>query len=487
MRNLLMAAIGLAGAALLAAVFLLGSPARPGAPAAPAATAAKPPKASGPNVVFILVDTLRTDRFLGQRNGQPIMPKLNALAAQGRQFTEAISPSSHTRTTMASLITGQYVDTHGVYYGAVSAANGGKTAQVVPEGWTTMAETLRDAGYATWAFVTNGNAHASAGYAQGFQPEDYVYESAAIAERVTASALSQVEKLSSPFYLYLHYIDPHAPYFPPDRYKETFGPLPEVSDTDRATLAEDRQIPYLLVHDDLLFGKQAAESFPPLSEAGKETMRIWYDAECRYIDDEVSRLIESIRARHPDTIFIFTSDHGEEFWEHGGMGHGFSLYQEQVHVPLFLLGPGIAPETRDIPTGNIGIYRTLVARLGLTTPAQPKGDNLLGDTFEQRAYTRTKGPSTDLAVDLLAIIDGQAKGIHDGVAQSTAVYDLANDPAEAAPSLDPALAAPLNALLDVHRAANAEARPARIQPSVAPVDPELREHQIQMGYGKPGE
>jgi arylsulfatase A-like enzyme len=482
----LMALAGLLGAALIVASLKLPRPVpvQAALPAVTAEAAPEAPKAKGPNVVFILVDTLRSDRFAGARNGIPLMPKLNALAQQGRNFTNAISPSSHTRTTMASLITGQYVDTHGVYYGAVSASNGGQTAQVVPEGWVTLAESLGAAGYVAWAFVTNGNAHASAGYAQGYREGDYVYENAAIAERVTSAALEKIRGLDAPFYLYLHYIDPHAPYFPPDRYRDIFGPSPEVSDTDKVNLAEDRQIPYLLVHDDLLFGKKAADSFTPLSDAGKETMRIWYDAECRYIDDEVSRLIESLRASHPDTIFVFTSDHGEEFWEHGGMGHGFTLYQEQVHVPLFLIGPGIAPETVDAAAGNIGIYRTLVERIGVTTTATPKGDNLLGSAFDSLAYSRTKGPSTELAVDLQAVLYGNSKGIHDATAARTDVFDLSTDPGEHAAVGDPARVAEFDQLLEAHRAATAKARPARIQPATAPLNPEIREHQKQMGYGK---
>jgi arylsulfatase A-like enzyme len=485
MRNLFMFAAAVAGVLLMLAAFKFAAPA-PRAPE-PLSTAATPKPAArpgAPNVVFILVDTLRTDRFLGERNGTPVMPKLNTLAAQGRSFTQAISPSSHTRTTIASLFTGQYVDTHGVYYGATTSSSGVETAQGVAEGWTTLAESLGSAGYENWAFVTNGNAHATAGYAQGFAPDAYVYESAAIAERVTAAALDRARTLREPFHLYLHYIDPHAPYFPPARYRETFGPLPELSDSDRATLAEDRQIPYLLVHDDLLFGKKAAESMTPLSDAGKEAMRMLYDAECRYIDDEVSRLIESLRRDFPNTYFVFTSDHGEEFWEHGGMGHGFTLYQEQIRVPLFLLGPNIAPETLDVPAGNIGIYRTLMELLKISSPATLQGENLLSATFESRAYTRTKGPSTDLAVDLEAVLEGGGKGIRDAAAARVEGYDLRADPAEQSPQSDPALTAGLGALLDAHREANAQARPARIQPSNAPIDRELREHQIQMGYGK---
>jgi hypothetical protein len=122
--------------------------------------------------------------------------------------------------------------------------------------------------------------------------------------------------------------------------------------------------------------------------------------------------------------------------------------------------------------------------LKISSPATLQGENLLSATFESRAYTRTKGPSTDLAVDLEAVLEGGGKGIRDAAAARVEGYDLRADPAEQSPQSDPALTAGLGALLDAHREANAQARPARIQPSNAPIDRELREHQIQMGYGK---
>jgi arylsulfatase A-like enzyme len=299
---------------------------------------------------------------------------------------------------------------------------------------------------------------------------------------VTDAALEKVAVFNQPFYLYLHYLDPHGPYYPPDAYRAIFGPLPEWTYADRAALDPKRQMPYLLTHINQMFGKAAAQAFEPMTEAGKETMRIWYDAECRYTDDEVSRLVESIRASHPDTLFVFTSDHGEEFWEHQGMGHGTTLYQEQVRVPLFIVGPNVAPAVIDQPVDTLSIFNTLASYLGQSAPIPPRGENLLGPAPSGTAYTRTKGPTSDIPIDLEAALQGQRKGIRNKLTQTTTAYDLATDPAEQQPLPDPAATDQMNTLLNTHADENKSVRPNRIQSEQVELTPEKRQQLLDLGY-----
>lgn len=473
MRNLVFIALALAGAALIAFAVFMPQP-------KPAQVAETPKPPSGPNVVFIIVDTLRADRLHGERNGMPIMPKLSALAKQGRDFSMAISPASHTRSAVASLLTGQYVDTHGVYFGARRDNAGALTAQHLSLEWVTLDELLRDSGRSTFGFVTNGNIQAGSGYAQGFAPDDYVYDAEADASKVTDALLTRMKAMKPPFYLYGLYIEPHAPYFPPATYREMFGPPPELSDSDRETLEPTRQIAYLVMQVKKLLGAKMAERFAPLSEAGMETMRIWYDGECRFIDDEVSRLIEGVRAVHPDTVFVVTSDHGEEFWEHDGMGHGTTLYQEQIHVPLFIVGPGITPEAVHAPVNTLSIYKTVAELLQLSPPIAPRGDNLLGSKFEGMEFSRTRGPTSDLEVDIDAVLQGLSKGIRS--AGSLYAYDLGSDPVEKQPLDDEVLLDRLGNSITQHEQMNEEMKPGRIVPEQAPVSDEQRRRLIELGY-----
>jgi arylsulfatase A-like enzyme len=207
-----------------------------------------------------------------------------------------------------------------------------------------------------------------------------------------------------------------------------------------------------VLHVQQMLGQRLAERFEPLTEAGRETMRLWYDGECRYIDDEVARLIDGIRTRHPNTIIAVTSDHGEEFWEHEGMGHGTTLYQEQLRVPLFILGPKVAPEVIDAPVSTVGIYKTVVGRLGLEDPGL-QGEDLLGGAFDGLAFARTRGPSSDQQVDLDAAQQGALKALRD--AGRLYEYDLDADPGERAPR--PGSAESLRRL-DEHREQNAARR-----------------------------
>jgi arylsulfatase A-like enzyme len=384
-----------------------------------------------PNVVVVVVDALRGDMLSAKRNGISVMPNLAALSCEGRMFTAANSPCSWTRPSMASLFTGQHVDIHKVYYG--SAPNGTETsyASVLSCEWTTLAEALRDAGFTNFGFVTNPNVAPGSGIDQGFTPENYGYELNIPAEQVTAKALERTATLPQPFFMYLHYMEPHVPYDPPPEYLEIFGDIPPLSNSDCTALLPDNQINYLLDQVHRSFEPHFVPKFEQLSKNGELAMRLRYEGECRYADEQILHLVHTIRTKFPNTIFIITSDHGEQFWEHGGMGHGMNLYDECIHVPLIFYGLGIAPAIIHEPVSTLGLFKTLANLLGLHLEFSPLGlDLLCSIPMRHPVFSRTRGPEPGLPIDLQSVRLGAYKLIVNRLDGTQALYDIREDPRE---------------------------------------------------------
>ncbi len=235
-----------------------------------------------PNVVLVIVDTLRGDMLFGQGNGVPVMPKLAVLAHDSRTFTAAACPCSWTRPSMVSLFTGQHVDGHRVYFGCGPDGVVASNTDFFPDGWHTLAEALANAGYTNYAFVTNPNVAPGLGMEQGFPPENYLYEVNAPAARVTGAAIERAVSLPEPFFMYLHYMDPHVPYNPPPEHSEVFGKLPPLTDTDCNALLPDIQIHYLIDSFQCSLDPARVPQFEPLSDGGKNAMRMHYWGDCQY-------------------------------------------------------------------------------------------------------------------------------------------------------------------------------------------------------------
>ncbi|MBI1319887.1 MAG: sulfatase-like hydrolase/transferase [Candidatus Hydrogenedens sp.] len=457
------------GLAMLASSFMLGAPTDP------------PP--AGPNVVLIVVDTLRADRILAERNGVPVMPNLAEFAKKGRLYINAVSAASWTRPAVTSLITGQYMGTHGVVYGVSEDADGKVFADNINPRWPVLAETLAAAGYQTGAVTTNGHLQPNTSFDQGYEPARYLYEEDAPADRVGVHAQQLLRSARAPFFHYLHYMDPHAPYRAPKEYSELFGPEPTISDSDREVLDPENHIRYISDQSLIRLGRRRESIFQPLSEAGREVLRQRYDAECRFADEHIAATIANIRKFYPKTLFIITADHGEEFWEHGGTGHGLTLFQEQIHVPLIIVGPRVLPRMVTTVVESVGIYKTLLAYLGLNEPLPLQGSDLLAEApGNGAAYSMTRGPSLDYPVDLDAALEASGKAIRDNGRGITEIYNLETDPAEQHPlAEDPAR---WNQVLDAHAAESERIRPPRIQPIQKAVDAKFVEQMRKLGYKK---
>jgi arylsulfatase A-like enzyme len=380
---------------------------------------------------------------------------------------------------MASLFTSLNVETHQVYFATDPDAPDTSKSDVLPDKLPTLATWLKGAGYGTRAVQTNGNLAKEFGFANGY--DDYVYEHDAPATRVTDLALDSLNRAAAgPLLLYAHYIDPHAPYVAPAKYVEMLGGLPPTLDVKERAVIDDF-MPYFMDYSNFVLHK-SARKFPELSDNGKEAVRLQYDAEARYLDDEIKRLVETIQRDRPNTIFIFLADHGESFWEHGFIGHGLTMYEEEIHIPLIVCGPGFDSRVIEKPVGTVGLLPTLAKRLSLDAmPAWQGRDWLSAETAP--VYSYTLSPWKRCGREIEAVIEESPKLIRNCLTNEREFYCVSDDPGEHSNQLaiQTDAAQKLTVLLDEHRKANVAARTQTGSDKITLDDERLEELRSQ-GY-----
>ncbi|MBL8840144.1 MAG: sulfatase [Planctomycetes bacterium] len=322
-------------------------------PAAPTAVA----DASAPpwNVVVISLDTLRADALGCYGNATAQTPVLDALAARGARFERAFSPSSYTLPTHASLFSGQHPYVHGLL---------DLDDRLDPLRTPMLAERLRAAGYATAAFTGGGFVAPAFGFGAGFDlygvddpmgrtqlRRDRPVPPPSVRRADTPPLAPALDWLAahagSPFCLFLHTFFVHN-YTPAREYLAPFD------DPDAVVLGDDP----LALRAALLAGDARAAA----------RLRALYAATVAQVDREfVGRVVAQLEALQllERTLVCVVADHGEEFGEHGGVGHGHALHVESTHVPWIVAGPGIAPARHADPVELADVAATLAARLGL--------------------------------------------------------------------------------------------------------------------------
>jgi arylsulfatase A-like enzyme len=294
---------------------------------------------SRPNVVLILIDTMRADHLPFHGYERPTAPFLTRLASEGVVFDRAWSTSSWTAPATASLFTSLYPEQHGVTR-RVDSATG--RVNRVPESAETIAEAFRAAGYHTLGVSDNGLVSPELGFDQGFD----VFESAvgATAERVNKWIRDQRPDLASgrPYFLYVHYMEPHEPYLPHEPWFRDFS-----GDGWRKTP-----------------GRALAAA---------------YDSEIRALDEGLARLYRTM-GWDDGTIVVVTADHGEEFGDHGGGGHAHSLFSELLRVPLVFHAPHgrFTPRHVSEPVSLLDVLPTLRALIGRPAGPRDEGVSLAG-------------------------------------------------------------------------------------------------------------
>ncbi len=366
----------------------------------------------GPNLLLVVVDTLRADHMSLYGYDRQTTPNLDRFAADSLVFTNAISQSSWTMPATASLLTGLYPTEHRVIEG-----------QSLDLEFATIAERLQDIGFTTFGLSANPVVGKGEGFHQGFERFLHMpWLRAAPVNEIFQAFLEEHQDLR--WFAYLHYIDPHDPYQAPDSAKRMF--------TQHYSSPYSQSPRFKKLVDAVNFGRGSME----FSDADFEYLRAAYDEEILYWDDQLGQLLEHMRQLDllDNTVVIITSDHGEEFFDHGKMKHGPHLYDESVRVPLVFWAPGqISPGRLGQPVETRSLGQAALRLLdseGFTDKAEellaPRGRKLPAFSHTSHALLPDRRGRKAMA----SVQDDEWKFIAYVEDEIFELYDLLQDPGE---------------------------------------------------------
>ncbi len=372
-------------------------PSQASAPATPVtATATSEPPAGPPNIVLIVIDSLRADHVSAYGYGRATTTNLDTLiAADGMRFEHAISSASWTCPANAAIMSGIIPSRLESSWATVGDA--------LPRRIDTLAEYLQDGGYYTAGFITNTCISRNHGFAQGFdvynqdflRREDVDAYNQVDAAEINALVLSWLtdewqgtRKANKPLFLFVYYMDPHVVYAPPAPYDTLYDPT-----YDGPFTSEGFDV-----------GQDVVAGLVSPSERDIEHIQALYDGEITYWDSQFAWFItglENLGLRH-NTLFIVTADHGELFGEHNKWVHGTALYEELIRVPLLMWYPGVIPSgTSETPVQTFDLMPTILDLADLPSPQDVDAVSLSplfrGETLPARTiYSEVDAaPSTD--------------------------------------------------------------------------------------------
>ncbi len=422
-------------------------------------------RAKRPNIILMVVDTLRAD-YLGAYGFQgPISPNLDRLAAESVVFERCFSQSPWTKPSVASLFTSLYPQVHGVvdfdsnYPDRASEALRTRTG-VLPDNAQTLAETLLEAGYQTAAFVSNIWLVDKLGYGQGFE---LYHDQPARARMTRADVLTDATRVwlklrsqQEPFFLYLHFMDVHAPYVATPR-----------KNYDRLIGGVKVEVDQKLTEHGVPFKRRPnIETRPPwATDEMRRSVAYWrarYASGVHNFDRRLGPFLEFLhdQGHLENTLLVVTSDHGEQLFEHGGWSHGETLYDHQLHTPLFVRlpgGQGAGRRVSDI-VQLIDLMPTLLSVARVPAPPGLQGRDVSGLLDGQQIETAgvTYATATNRAPGMHSVRTGEHKYIVDLESGYAFLSDLVSRPDERhnIAGDQPALAAELHDRLEKHLASS---------------------------------
>jgi arylsulfatase A-like enzyme len=363
-----------------------------------------------PDLVLISLDTLRADHLGVYGYARDTSPHLDAWAAGGAVFERAFAPSGWTLPSHATMVTGLPPRAHGALHAA--SRIGGDVV--------TLAEALREAGYVTRGVVSAPFVGERFGFAQGFDRYEE-FRPTEVAEHHAAAL--QVLGLTSerPVFFFLHYMVTHSPYSPPDAF-DLFtegAAFPELS-----RKLNDRK-------------KELQAGTRDVSDAEARYLAARYDGEIRFLDSMLGELFRAIEERDASrTVVLLTSDHGEEFLDHGSLVHNDSLFDELIRVPFILRGPQVPAGTRVMTLcGLIDVMPTLLDLAGVEASEAHRGRSVLEWNAAARTEPRvlellTGEPFVGRHLTHAGVRAADAKLVVDLRSGDRAFYDVARDPGE---------------------------------------------------------
>ena len=390
----------------------------------------------GPNVLLISIDTLRPDHLGCYGYGRETSPAIDRLAREGVLFENHISSTSWTLPAHAALFTGLADSVHG----CVDA-----TGTALAPGFTTLAERFQGGGWTTAGFFAGPYLHPAFGLAQGFEHyedcssvadldagevDEWAMDAGVMRAshtgitnpRVLAAVREWMEGRDAerPFFAFVHFWDVHFDFTPPAPYDTMFDPGYTGSITGEG----------------FFFDPRIDASLP---ERDLQHLRALYDGEIRWTDAHVDELLGDLErlGLAEETVVVLTSDHGTEFFEHGGKAHRTTLYDELIRIPLIVRWPGELPGGRRVAeqTRAIDVAPTLLELAGLPPLAHGMGASLVGLArgepldFDNSAVSEL----SSVGRDLRSVRTREGKVLADQVGGTSVWFDLERDPLERVP------------------------------------------------------
>ncbi len=386
------------------------------------------------HILLITIDTLRGDAILRKGDGAPVTPHIDELAKEGMVFDQAFAPAPWTWPSVTSMMTGlsPTVLKLGHHVGHLSK---------VPDELTTLAEYLRGAGYYTAAIGRNAFLLPESNISQGFLEYHFFPKSSSesfgkkILKRVFPErfqsdvSTKEVTHLTTrwlrsnrerDFFLWVHYFDPHGPYSPPAKFLPKKEPVANIG-VDFDDFTEIRG-GYLV---------------PTLAE--REWIAELYWAEVRWVDEAVGKVIQTLKelGLYDESLIILSSDHGEELWEHDLIGHGHSLYNEMLRVPLIVKLPSSSakePTRVDRPVTNLSLVPTLLDICQIDFDAGSLSAPSLVSLWQGNSDPTERQPivATGLRYyeNQISVQSDETKYIRSLLTDREELYDLTQDPGE---------------------------------------------------------
>ena len=471
-------------------------------PAAPAAA----PSVTGaestlpelrPNLIIYLIDTLRADHLGCYGYARPTSPHIDRFAAESIRFENGRAQSSWTKPAVATVLTGLYPVAHGAEL----------RSQRIHESVDTLAERLQAVGYETALFTTNANIVARFGFDQGWDSFQYLahrrgrkHEHLDAAEMNTEIfawlAARERRRPTKPLFLFVHTLDPHDPYRPREEFRDLLAPGVDVETECCLRTPQLAALPEVAARNH-----------------ARAAMAL-YDAEIAQNDAAFGDFLDELERRGlaRTSAVLLTADHGEEFFDHGGWKHGFTLYEEMLRIPFVLRLPASAAaaargRTVATPVDQVDIAPTLLALAGAATAADLPGRDVQQLVGPERTRTGASWPSfawlqrpgaestSTVAGGLKLLLFAGDRGTPGWTARlqedrpallqgaARELYDLARDPGEHANLLDLERRRPLRELWLEGKLASALARHGGgAAAEEAEIDPDLERSLRALGY-----
>jgi arylsulfatase A-like enzyme len=363
---------------------------------------------TNPNIILITIDALRPDHLSVYGYPYQTSPHIDEFAEKSVLFENAYCTTPKTSASLASMMTGLHPFLH-------------RTRPIrdsLEKEFVTLAEALKMRGYSTWAIVDNPNLSKNFSFNQGFDSYLQVWDKTTEKEESTPYITRQIlEFLSrdenSPFFLWAHYIEPHYPFLPPQRFIEE----------------RPQGRPFREIEPKIIAGAQRYVT-PDLTE-GYFLSR--YDGAVKYMDAEIAKILDLVfkKGYQKNSVIILTADHGEELGEHNYFyNHGPLTFGSSTRVPLIMFVPWEKSRRVKYPVSLMDLYPTLLNWAGLVPPYEIQGENLFERPGDRFLFIKGSSGSFSVVYKKYHLVRTEKKLARELGLEEICLFDVFNDPGE---------------------------------------------------------